>query len=130
MGLIFPAEASGAFDVMALMPGIAELVMWCFLSCMIGYACSTKEFSREGMGMHAVQRFTWLTFFTLLAMGGMMLLNVFGWSAAVQIDSDMLFAVVVAGVACLLNAIFYIPIKLDDEDSLHIDNQQYNNTII
>ena len=42
LGLIFPAEASGAFDVMALMPGIAELVMWCFLSCMIGYACSTK----------------------------------------------------------------------------------------
>lgn len=115
LSIVFPAEGV-SFDWATLVPAIAELAAWVGLALMFVYACSVKEFDREGMCAYGIQRFT---AFALIAFAA--LLAMLNWplpdATAVQsLNQNHVLAAAVVGIACLLNWILRVPANGSDEE--------------
>ena len=116
LGIPFGAASVSSFDWMSLLPAAVELVAWVGLALMIVYACSAKEYNREGMCAFGIQRFTAFAIVTFAA-----LLAMLNWPAAdataVQtLNQDHVLAATVTGIACLLNWILRVPANGKDEE--------------
>ena len=116
LGIPFGAASASTFDWMRLLPAAVELVAWIGLALMVVYACSAKEYSREGMSAFGIQRFTAFAIVTFAALLAMLNWPAANATAVQTLNQDHVLAAAVVGVACLLNWILRVPANGKEEE--------------
>ncbi len=106
---LFGEEGAG-LDVMALLPGVVEVVAWLFIAVLAGHAFAPTEFNREGIigsGMRNFAIFSFLTTLMLvvLAMWPMLasMLGLVEAEEEVALNMNLIIAAVVAFVGFVLD---------------------------
>ena len=98
-------EEELALDVMALLPGVVEVVAWLFIAVLAGHAFAPTEFNREGIigsGMRNFAIFSFLTTIMIVAVAIMPMLFA-EEGEEVALNMNLILAAVVAFVGFVLD---------------------------
>lgn len=123
--ILFPADG-GAIAWWRLGPIAVALAAWLGVAMMTAYACSAKEFDRDGMSAYGIQRFTTFALVVCAAVVGMTYWPLPDLAAVQSVNQDYMLAAAVAGITCLLNWILRVPtLSVEEEDEVQalLDNE-------
>ena len=99
-------EEELALDVMALLPGVVEVVAWLFIAVLAGHAFAPTEFNREGIigsGMRNFAIFSFLTTVMLVVLAVWPMLGLVEVEEEVALNMNLVLAAVVAFVGFVLD---------------------------